>query len=97
MAKTDHMGPFSFLGGPKACCGFSKISCRQRQHPNTRMMIRLRRDQMKQYKMRRDKMEQEKMEQEKVEQDVMKQDEMNQDEMEQDKKREDELTRLSFL
>ena len=46
--------------------------CRQRQKPNTRMMIRLRRDQMK----RQNEMKQYEMKQEEMKQDEMKQDEL---------------------
>ena len=51
--------------------------CRQRQKPNTRMMIRLRRDQMK----RQNEMKQYEMKQYEMKQEEMKQDEMKQDEL----------------
>ena len=61
--------------------------CRPRQHPNTRMMIRLRRYQMKQNQMKQDRMKR----------DEMKQGEMKQNGVKQDEKTQDEMTRLSLL
>merc|ERR1712037_181622 len=64
---------------------------RPRQHPNTRMMIRLRR-----YQMMQDKRKQDQMKKDRVKQDQMMQDKMKKDKMKEDEKRQDEMTRLSL-